>query len=154
MKKLTSANVDQIFRDCLFQDGEDTSKAVLAEGVVNKFGFHPERLAHHKKEIGELLLQLPENFQMSKGGGWSFLQACVTQDGAWLGHRNMEQLFALGLATEQAVCLMPREMWKMMPGSMPYYGINVPDNTTEAFPLKPDPDVTVDTLVPKPDATV
>jgi hypothetical protein len=27
----------------------------------------------------------------------------------------------LGMAVKKTVCLMPREMWKIFPGGMPYY---------------------------------
>ena len=35
MKTLTAENVETIFRDCLFRDGEDTSQAKIVEGVVS-----------------------------------------------------------------------------------------------------------------------
>jgi hypothetical protein len=40
----------------------------------------------------------------------------------WTGlHLVMEQLFMLGLATDQANWCMPdREIWKSLPGGMPY----------------------------------
>jgi hypothetical protein len=36
----------------------------------------------------------------------------------------MEQLLALGTATRQMTILMPREMWDMFPGGMPYIAID------------------------------
>ena len=124
MKTLTAANVTEVFMDCLFRDGEDTSKAVVAEGIINKFGFHPDRLDLHKSEIRAMLEGLPDDFQPDKGGGTSFLNACMTKDGEhWGEHQNMEQLLALGIATKQATILMPRELWGALPGSMPYIGV-------------------------------
>lgn len=122
MEKLTAENVNKVFLDCLFQDGEDTSKAEIVEGIIAKFGFHPERLEANKTEIRDMLNELPDTFRDDKGGGWSFLNACMTSTGnQWGEHQNIEQLLALGIATKQAKILMPREMWKLMPGGMPYF---------------------------------
>lgn len=124
--ELTSYNVETIFKDCLFKEGENTAKVVVVEGVISKFGFHPERLNAHKDEIKQLLQQLPDNFRKDKGGGWSFLQACVTKnDHQWGEHRNIEQLLVLGIATDQAKICLPREMWSIFPGGMPYFMILV-----------------------------
>ena len=122
--ELTAQNVENIILDCLFKTGEDTSLAVKAEGVLAKFGFHPERLAAHKAEIKELLFQLPEPFQRGKGGGWSFLDACMTKDSVqWGEHRDIDRLLVLGIATGQAKILVPRDLWKRMPGRMPYFEV-------------------------------
>lgn len=124
MKKLTAQNVNEVFMDCLFRNGEDTSKAVTVEGIVSKFVFHPSRLESHKTDIKEMLSALPEQFQTDKGGGWSFLNACMTNDGEqWGEHQNMEQLFALGIATGQAKWLLPRDIWHSLPGGMPYVSV-------------------------------
>lgn len=111
--------------DCMFKDGEDISDAKIAEGVITKFGFHPSRLESHRIEIGELLAELPEQFQQSKGGGWSFLNACMTKDDdQWGEHRDIDQLLCLGIAIDQAKILMSREMWSAFPGGMPYFSVN------------------------------
>jgi hypothetical protein len=125
MKQLTAINVMEVFMDCLFQEGEDTSKAVIVDGIISKFGFHPGRLESHKQDIREMLDALPEEFQESSAAqGTSFLQGCVTRTGdQWGEHQQMEQLFALGFATKDAVLLMPREFWKVLPGGMPYIAI-------------------------------
>jgi len=121
--ELTSKNVQEVFLDCLFREEEtDRTNYVVGEGVIHRFGFHPERLASHKDDIKTMLDQLPEQFQLDKGGGWSFLNACDRKDGVqWGEHPNIEQLMALGLASKQATLLMPRELWRAMPGGMPYF---------------------------------
>lgn len=122
--ELTSEAVARIVQECLFKEGEDTSKAVIANGVMMKMGFHPERLDEHRAEILSLLLQLPEQFQNNKGGGWSFLNACIRADGfQWGEHRDIDALLCLGLATKYAKLNLPREMWKMFPGGMPYFTV-------------------------------
>ena len=122
--KLTAEKVNEIFMDCLFKDGEDTSGHIAAEGVVTKVGFHPMRLEAHKEDIRQLLQDLPVNFRSDQGGGWSFLQACVdNQDNQWGEHRSIDQLLCLGIATKQAKILFPKEMWSAFPGSMPYFSV-------------------------------
>lgn len=79
--KLDSAKVDKIFMNCLFKEGEDTSKHIPAEGMVCTVGFHPERLESHRQEVEEMLLDLPEEFMQDRGGGWSFLNACNNREG-------------------------------------------------------------------------
>lgn len=121
--KLEPQTVEKIFRDCLFQEGEDTSKHIPAEGITTNVGFHPDRLKQHHLEIVELLQELPSEFQEKHGGGWSFLNACEDKNGnLWTGlHSIMEQLFLLGIAIGQVKCLMPRQMWNALPGGVPYY---------------------------------
>lgn len=80
-EKLTPQRVTAVFIDCLFSDGEDTSKHVEAKGITVDVGFDPERLTSHKSEIEEMLNELPNEFQQSGGGGWTFLNACNDKNG-------------------------------------------------------------------------
>lgn len=123
---LNSDDVEKIFLDCLHKDGEEIKDYVKAEGIMSTVGFHPERLKSHEKEIMDMLLELPEPFLKSKGGGWSFLNACCDKhDNLWTGeHRRVEQLIQLGLAIGKVLCPMPRNVWPAMPGGMPYYTVN------------------------------
>lgn len=120
--KLTAERVKAVFHDCLFNEGEPHDNFVKAEGVVMTVGFHPGRLAAHDADIEEMLGELPEQFHDTKGGGWSFLNACMTKDGEqWGEHPTMDQLFQLGMAVGRVRCCFPRELWGMLPGGMPYY---------------------------------
>ena len=120
--KLTTENVESLFLDCLFRDGEDTSNPAVAEVVMSKIGFNRERIESHKGEIGEMLMELSDDFHSDKGGGMSFLNACMTCDGEqWGEHRSIDQLLALGIASGQAKMLLPRAMWSALPGGMPYF---------------------------------
>lgn len=124
--------VEAIFLDCLYREEEMTDLeegipvgAVLVDGIVSKFGFHPNRIAAHKEEIRALLNQMPDQFHAGKGGGWSFLNLCVTKDGAqWGEHRNMEQLVVLAIAADMGFYCMPRDVWKVFPGGVPYVAFN------------------------------
>ena len=70
-----------------------------------------------------MLSNLPASFQKESGGGMSFLKACEDSEGnQWTGlHKIMDQLFLLGQAAGLVKCLMPREVWGMLPGGVPYY---------------------------------
>ena len=116
--RLTAANVDAIMGKCL-----DGASDIVVDGVINKFGFSQAQLAIHQESINQLLEQLPAPFHQKTGGGWSFLEACVDRDGdMWTSlHLKMEALFALGMGIGRVECQMPREVWGVLPGGVPYY---------------------------------
>jgi len=131
--KAIATRVDEIFVDCLYREEEMTDLvdsevpvgAVLVEGLITRYGLHPDRLAPHKEEIREILNQMPDVFHEGKGGGMSFLNLCNTKDGhQWGEHRSMEQLVCLAIATDMGKYCAPRPMWSMFPGSMPYVVFN------------------------------
>jgi hypothetical protein len=132
MKELTRENVEEIFEKCLFKedevvDGKPIINPLIGHGIIQDVDFHPDRLHSYETKIKEMLSQLPESFMKSKGGGMSFLNACETKDGhQWGEHRNMEQLFVLGNACGIVTYPMPKNMWNILPGGMPY--ITVIDN--------------------------
>ncbi len=120
--------VSKLFMSLLFQenevkDGKPIIEPKIGEGLRAKgYGFFPERIDAKKEEIKEMLLQLPNEFMQSGGGGWTFLNACVTKEGEqWTDfHEIMEQLFAMGNALDLCEYQLPRKMWPMMPGGVPY----------------------------------
>jgi len=124
--KLTSKRVSEIFENCLFKakeivGGKPIVVPLVGKGVISDFGFHPTRLESYKTEIFEMLNDLPDSFKKSKGGGMSFLNACMTKDDIqWGEHQNIEQLFALGEALKIISYPMPKDMWHILPGGMPY----------------------------------
>lgn len=125
MQTLTADKVEEVFHDCLFNEAESTDNMIVADGILNPYGFHPERLEEHRDTIISLLNELPDNFKQSGGGGWSFLNACMDRhDNQWTGlHRTMDQLFCLGMAIGYVECQLKRELWTILPGGMPYYVI-------------------------------
>lgn len=123
--ELTSENVRTILLDCLFVNDEPVTKYVVGNGVKSKMGFHSGRLASHKEKIASLADQLPDAFKKGKGGGQSFLNACVRQDGMqWGQHTNVDELICLGSAIEKISFTFPREMWTTLPGGMPYITVH------------------------------
>ena len=120
--ELTPQNVEMIFRDCLFREDESTDNRIVVKGIVNNYGFHPDRLQGHKDDVRALLQELPEDFQESGGRGASFLSACMTKHGThWGEHHSMELLFCLGLALDLVYDPTPEFMRGMLPGGVPYY---------------------------------
>lgn len=128
--KLSAANVRATLTDCLFKDDEVTNgvppnDAVTAEGVMARYAFHPERLAGHRQDIASMLSELPDDFKSDGGGGMSFLNACYTKGGEhWGEHPDMDSLFVLGIGAGLAKYPLPRDMWSILPGGMPYITID------------------------------
>lgn len=129
--KLTAENISTVLRDCLFRDEEIPTgnripeNAIKVEGITMRFGFHPGRIEAHKEDIESLLMQLPHQFRASEGGGWSFLNACITDQDPprqWGEQVNVQELMVLGVAAN-LVSVMPREMWHVLPGGVPYFTV-------------------------------
>jgi hypothetical protein len=125
---LTKDAVIELMTACLFKGGESTDNAVIVEGIVSTYGFHPGRIAENTEAIRLLLAELPDEFHEGKGGGWTFLNACNDRHGnQWTGfHKVMEALFALGIAAGKAKWLLSsRSVWSELPGGMPYVTVMV-----------------------------
>lgn len=123
--ELSVTNIEKVILECLFKEGENTTPHVIGIGVQAKMGFHPERLKANEENILSMLLQLPDAFMASRGGGYTFLNACETKDGEqWTGmHTEVDKLVILGAAIGRVVFTMPREMWSALPGRMPYFTV-------------------------------
>ena len=124
--ELTSENVTKVFMSCLFKEDtpENRAKAIMVEGIVNCFGFSPSKIEAQEGDISSMLKQLPHQFRVNGGGGWSSLNACQREDGVQWGEQvTMEQLLTMGIAAGWAKYSMPRDMWKVLPGGMPYFMI-------------------------------
>lgn len=117
--------VNAIAKDCFPNDDELEngwpSDAVLVDGIVAKFGFHPGRLESHRQEVKEIIDLMPRQFRAGTGGGWSFLNLCLTEAGEqWGEHSDMELLVVLAIGLGLGKFQMPRELWSVLPGGMPY----------------------------------
>jgi len=122
MYTLTSEHVEQVFLDCLFKNGEDTSNYIKAIGIINNVGLHSERLEAYRSEIELMLSELPDEFKASIGGGWSFLNMCNDKNGnQWTDlHLRMEQLVQLGIGIDKIRYALPKDLWAALPAGMPY----------------------------------
>lgn len=132
---INSEELEDLFVSCLFNDDEPTDNMIPVEGVMSRFGFHPERLEASREQVKAWLAQLPDSFHKSGGGGMSFLNACTTKDDEhWGEHTSVDRLFCLGMGLGLAKCLMPRKMWSILPGGMPYFVVDLnPDPVLESI---------------------
>lgn len=116
--------VEALFRDCLFRNEAEAKKfkPVLSLGIITNVGFHPERLAGHADTIKALIKEVvKEEFYEDTDGGYSFLLLPIDRnENQWGEQRNAEQLFLLAQALNLASFCLPREVWPMLPGGMPY----------------------------------
>lgn len=128
--RLDPREVEDTFAACMAADttADTVEVDVLAgpvshEGAVQTVRFDKASLAAHGELVLAMLMELPVQFRESEGGGWSFLNACEDRHGRlWTGlHMTMAKLFALGQATGMVASLLPREMWDVLPGGVPYY---------------------------------
>ena len=132
MNTINPQAVEATLIDCLFTDeeapdGKPPKDAVMAEGILRNFGLHPQRLESHREEVKGWLDLLSDDFRYGGGGGMSFLNACYDRNGEqWTGlHLRMEQLFVLGIGLGMARWTLPREMWDVLPGGMPYVTVGI-----------------------------
>jgi hypothetical protein len=114
--------IHDLFVGCLFREGEPTDGAVMVDGITAKFGFHPERVAEAREPLRRAADAIvTDGFRKTGGGGMSFLSLCETRDGEqWGEHVNCQELCCLAIATGLASWCMPRELWGILPGGMPY----------------------------------
>lgn len=136
MPLIDPQEVEQLLRYCLFtqdeiQDGEPKPGIdwVKVEGITHTFGLVKSRLDEVAPKVNEMLDNLPAGFHADSGGGWGFLEACNDKNGdQWTGmHIRMGELFCLGVGIGRVECLVSRDLWKSLPGGMPYYRINKPE---------------------------
>jgi hypothetical protein len=127
--ELTAKNVTAIAENCFFTEAElaavedrEDLKPIKAPGITVSVGWHSQRIKENEANILDLLHQLPCGFQKDDpAGGLSFRAACETQKGIqWGEHRDVELLFLLGLGIDAVEYLVPREMWRVLPGGLPY----------------------------------
>ncbi len=127
---INSTRITEIMKDCLMKedeiDGDSVKNGIPHEiitGAMGGFAFQTDRISEYKAEINEFLLQLPEQFMKSIGGGWSFLNACIDKDGhQWGEQMNVNELMVLGAAAK-LVSISSKSMWSMFPGGMPYFTV-------------------------------
>jgi hypothetical protein len=118
--------VSVLFEEVCAPDDSGT----VVEGGIAPVRLDVEKLETHRAEVAEMLGNLPIGFLPEAeggGGGWSFLQACMDRDGEqWTGRLMvMNQLFTMGCALKLVTLLLPREMWDILPGGMPYYTVTL-----------------------------
>lgn len=119
---LTSENVINIYKECLLRenevkDNEPLVDFLMAEGIMAVTVFNAERLSARKDDIVSMIDELANLEE-----GISFLTLCMDKNGRqWTGdHRVMDLLIQLGIGIDYLSYCLPRDMWKVFPGQMPY----------------------------------
>lgn len=112
---------------------------LIVMGITDRLAFKKENIERFRKDIEAMLMELPTDFrESSEVSGLSFLAATEDRHGVqWTGlQKYMEAVFVLGMAIGRVRTLLPRELWFVLPGGVPYYQItdNVID-TNEAQAL-------------------
>jgi len=135
--KLTAENVHATIKACLpksvtdkqreaLQEGKEIDGIIPVKGVVGGFAFIKTKLEAKREDVRSMLADLPDDFHEDKGGGMSFLNACMTRDGEHWGEQpTVSELLCLGMGLGIAKILMPREMWDVLPGGVPYFSVKV-----------------------------
>lgn len=125
---LTSEAVVAVMNDCMYEDVDSVlENGMLApEAIVHRYVLNGEKLETHRNEVIGWINELPKEFLKDGGGGWSFLNLCMKADGTqWTGlHLIMEQLVVLAEGLGLAEIQLPREMWSVLPGGVPYIVFN------------------------------
>lgn len=116
---IDSAEVMQVLSACAAEPA--SADATTIEGVINTFALSRAELEKHRLAVRGWIDQLVPEFMEGHGGGWTFLNLCDCRDGQWTGfHRDQEALFVLAKGLGLADFLMPRDLWSVLPGGMPY----------------------------------
>ena len=125
---ISATKLQEVFLDCLFREEELEGgrpigglEWVPCSGIVNNVGFHKERLKAHRDDVKAFLNELNPKFSE----GLSFLEMPMDKDGnQWGEQRNAEQLMLLGYGLGYISYPVPRELWKMLPGGVPFVVID------------------------------
>lgn len=99
---------------------------LIVMGITGRLAFKKENVERFRKDIEAMLMELPTDFRESSDAkGMSFLAATEDRHGKqWTGlQKYMEAVFVLGMAIGRVRTLLPRELWSLMPGGVPYYQI-------------------------------
>lgn len=129
--QLTSNNIRTTIMAALFEahevsDHNNPPAHVPAHGVMLRVGFHPERLEAQRDNVKAMLAQLPEDFMHDKGGGASFLTMVTDNAGKVYGEqRDADALLTMAVALNLASFPLPRDVWKGLPGGVPYVVITL-----------------------------
>lgn len=123
---LNTKEVHDLFLKLLFKEDEidentqqpkDGVSTIKVEGITQNFGLHEGRVLEHKDEIHAMLEELSPLFKE----GYTFLQMPFDKnDRQWGEQPTAQELLVLGMAIGELKYCFPREMWMVLPGSVPY----------------------------------
>lgn len=118
---LTSDNVYEVYKECMLTDGEVDNDMplvdfVVGEGITSLGVFNSERLAINKEKIADMV-----DCVADIENGPSFLSMCTDKNGnLWTGDQGIiDLLVQLGIACEILEYPLSKDMWDVLPGSVP-----------------------------------
>lgn len=118
------SKVQSAIRDSL-AGTEDNPNLIKVEGVMRTFGLDSTKLEKHRPDVVDWLSQLDDSFMRSRGGGMSLMNMVADKEGSlWAEQYGADELFVLASGLGLAEYLLPRDMWAILPGSMPYIVVN------------------------------
>ena len=124
---IDSKKLFEVFRDCLMSKKDIVNRKadvgyVLIDGIINKYCLDKCKLKKHEEFIKDYIKELPDEF----AEGWSFLNLCCDKENnQWTSSQIVaEQLMVLAMGINKAQYLVPRTMWDMLPGRVPYIRFN------------------------------
>ena len=136
LEKLQEILNDSLYNPEEVPDNKPPSDAMIGDGIARRFAFHPLRLESHSDEIIDMLRMMDPAFMQSGGQGMSFLNMPMDKDGNQWGEQvHAGDLIALGNALGLVEIPVPRDMWNILPGGVPYIVINdalFPEDSKEA----------------------
>lgn len=106
--------------------------AILVRSVRLYLGFKPKALESQREKVIEFINELPITFRSdlpNGGNGASFLDLCVDKNNnIWAAHGDVDNLIALAIGLNLGEFCMPRDMWSILPGGMPYVRFYIGEN--------------------------
>lgn len=124
---IDSKKLFEVFQDCLMSkkdivNGKAKVEYIVIEGIINRYCLDKGKLKKHEEFIKEFIKELPDEFVQ----GWSFLNLCCDEENEQWTSSNIgaEQLMVLAMGINKAQYLVPRTMWDMLPGRVPYIRFN------------------------------
>lgn len=122
VKDLYVGDEGVMYRESEVVEGKPPDGAIVVEGIVNNFAYHPQRLEAARPKVAQLIREIvSDEFLKSKGGGFSFMSLCEDRSGEqWGEHPDMETFMCLAIGLKLAGYCVPKMLWPALPGGMPY----------------------------------
>ncbi len=122
-----------LFKPEELNNGQPPTDTVFVDGIVGKYGFHPQRLEAKREVVKQLIKEIVNDpFLKSKNPaddckGASFLSLCYDRKGhLWGEHYEMEAFLCVAIGLGLAgYTISERTTWMVLPGGMPYVWFDV-----------------------------
>jgi|SRR5690606_34870302 len=122
--RIVEAMAQSLYDDPAITEPPDGS--VIVRGIVHTFAMDPQKLEKQRETVTNVIKEVVSDaFFVGKGGGWSSLNLCLDRQGdQWCERPTMEALCVLSIGLGLAKWCLPRDLWPVLPGGMPYIQFN------------------------------